>query len=358
MNFTIHCENAACGKTYQVGSNLAGKRVKCSACGQVIRVPAQPHASSELQPQSTLARTAAISIAAPGSQRSANHIFGIVAVVIAEVAIWTYMLWPLAFYSNVIDWKRWRDREAPYFVLAWAFLLMFHAAGASLFRRVHGGICGYLLLVGFIFMSSTIIFHPQPDWFQYPEEMDYSERNERGYHDMMRYGFIRTLYQTVGIACLACGVILAPKRHGTSSTLPSTVGQYDDTRFKGSVFRALLYVQVAVATLISAVLLFQMSIATLRPNAENGRFSLSMEPYQRWTMMSLYLAVSLIMLILAILKERQARRDSDVEQLWSAGLFAVIGGGMHAVLIGLPAIAAGCLALREVSRTEAKSKAG
>lgn len=38
--------NCGCGKKYQVADNHAGKRTKCPACGQVLKVP-EPEQPSE-----------------------------------------------------------------------------------------------------------------------------------------------------------------------------------------------------------------------------------------------------------------------------------------------------------------------
>lgn len=71
MNFTIHCENASCGKAYQVGANLVGKRVKCSACGQVMRVPEQLHAFSGFQPPNAAVLPEPKTVAAASSSKPA-----------------------------------------------------------------------------------------------------------------------------------------------------------------------------------------------------------------------------------------------------------------------------------------------
>jgi hypothetical protein len=64
-----------------------------------------------------------------------------------------------------------------------------------------------------------------------------------------------------------------------------------------------------------------------------------------------YLVVSVVVLAAALFTGRQALRRNDPELLWLSGVLAVVGGLQHLILLGLPALCGGLLALRAANRS-------
>ena len=49
MAIHVKCPNPACGKEFNLKTEMAGKTVKCAACGQAFQVPAAPGLTAETQ---------------------------------------------------------------------------------------------------------------------------------------------------------------------------------------------------------------------------------------------------------------------------------------------------------------------
>jgi hypothetical protein len=64
-----------------------------------------------------------------------------------------------------------------------------------------------------------------------------------------------------------------------------------------------------------------------------------------------YLLVSVAILGAALVSGRRALKNHDPELLWRAGALAVVGGLQHLLLLGLPALCGGILALRAANRS-------
>jgi hypothetical protein len=63
-----------------------------------------------------------------------------------------------------------------------------------------------------------------------------------------------------------------------------------------------------------------------------------------------YLLTSLLVLAAAVVCGRRAIQRDDPDLLWRAGILAAVGGVQHIVLLGLPALAGGILAMRAANR--------
>ena len=63
-----------------------------------------------------------------------------------------------------------------------------------------------------------------------------------------------------------------------------------------------------------------------------------------------YLLTSLLALAIAVVWLRRGLRRDDPDLLWRAGILAAVGGLQHVVLLGLPALAGGILAMRAANR--------
>ena len=63
-----------------------------------------------------------------------------------------------------------------------------------------------------------------------------------------------------------------------------------------------------------------------------------------------YLLTSLLVLAVALVSLRRGMRRDDPDLVWRAGILAAVGGVQHVVLLGLPALAGGILAIRAANR--------
>jgi hypothetical protein len=104
-----------------------------------------------------------------------------------------------------------------------------------------------------------------------------------------------------------------------------------------------------LATLLTSAVLWRAGVLMHawyhRQTAERSADYLGMILY-----VVVYLLVSVGTLGAAWVSGRRALKNHDPELLWRAGVLAVVGGLQHLLLLGLPALFGGILALRAANR--------
>jgi hypothetical protein len=226
----------------------------------------------------------------------------------------------------------------------WATLLLVHASAFAWFRRAASpksallGFAGILYLgCGYVFsLALAAIFELAP----WPEEWK-----------MVLWSAILPLVAWSS-SLLGCFLLLrALTRSDDESRTPAGEGaKVSPQSLECPAFVPLVSVSLFLATLLAGVVFWRaaglMHAWYHRQTAERSADYLGVILYT-----VVYLLVSLGTLAAAWVSGRRALKKHGPELLWRAGVLAVVGGLLHVLLLGLPALCGGLLALRAANRS-------
>ncbi len=149
----------------------------------------------------------------------------------------------------------------------------------------------------------------------------------------------------MGFLLMVAALARARGRQGPAdAALAPPRGQDDSQLMNAGKFTALVVITLALAAIMSVVGVIIASTWWTKTGA--------------WLPIAVYvyMGVSLLALSMALASGLRACRERDPGRLWRAGVFAILGGLQHILLVGLPAMWAGVSAIRAANRASAKRR--
>jgi hypothetical protein len=243
--------------------------------------------------------------------------------------------------------------QAARFLAYWAVLLYVHAIAFAWFRRAtsaSSALCGFAGIVylgcGYVF---SLVLASAGEVHGWPEEL-------RAFLGIVLAPNLTWLSSLAG-----CWLLL---RALTSSVVPP-LGVYPaDDRLKPALrtcatsssgpqkcpaLLPLVGTTLLLVAAISVIVLWRTGALVanwvLKQTADRSLDFLGAACYG-----GVYLLASLLVLAAAVVCGRRGLQRDDPDLLWRAGVLAALGGVQHIVLLGLPALAGGMLAVRAANR--------
>jgi hypothetical protein len=318
----------------------------------------------------------AIATERPGSRAGDRFVVGLILVFEACAAVAVLVMLRLAVrfllaHDHVLTQT---TSQAARFLAYWALLLYVHVVAFAWFRRADSAssaLCGFAGIVylgcGYVFslvLASAgqshgwpeelkaflgIVVAPNLTWLSslagcllllraLSATVETSVGSDVGRIANPSYG------QGIGNpsgneADLGNGLPIRPTEKPTPSSLRATC----------SSLLPLVGTTLLLVTAISAVVIWRtaaiVSTWLLMHSADRSLDFLGAACYG-----GVYLLASLVVLAAAVVCVRRAIQRDDPDLLWRAGMLAAVGGLQHIVLLGLPALAGGVLAIRAANR--------
>lgn len=269
------------------------------------------------------------------TSRASSRLGSIILIAAAELIVIAFATLPPLLYNRAIDWSDVR-------LLWWLRYVYLHAAGLACWQWLPGR-AGLLALVGFqLNCVGTVL--PLDALLLDLEYGNLSEKSLQTYATSINTfnaagGFIALAGLLLSLIAIVVG---RPQSATEREALPQL------TNLNRGRFTWLMVAAIVLSAIISAVLIFRATNAiVVRGNTEpdfEGRAKYV--AILRMVDLTFYVVVSFIALTLALILGRCAIGNSDRKGVWSAGLLAVAGGLQHAILVGLPAVIAGIMAMR------------
>ena len=221
--------------------------------------------------------------------------------------------------------------SAVWFLMSWFGFLYSHALAFAWFRLANGGRAGLLGFIGLLCMLAVGGTLPVLAPSLGPWSFQASH--------LLRILGILLLFGA--FASLGRELRMHPRPTEVEMEAGFSISRW---AFAGAVFLTLVIV-VPLGVLV--MIMLSLRVLTDEPHWSMSTYHSYLPLY--WV--GLYLVVSLIVLVAAAGVGLRAIRKRDRERLWQAGVLAMVGGLQHAVLVVLPAVVVGILALRAVKRT-------
>jgi hypothetical protein len=243
--------------------------------------------------------------------------------------------------------------QAARFLAYWAVLLYVHAVALAWFRRANSAgsaLCGFAGIVylgcGYVF---SLVLASAGDVHGWPEEL-------RAFLGIVLAPNLTWLSSLAG-----CLLLL---RALTASVAPPLDVYPADDRSKPALrtcatsspgpqkcpaLLPLVSTTLLLVAAISVIVVWRTGVLVanwvLKQTADRSLDFVGAACYG-----GVYLLASLLVLAAAVVCGRRGLQRDDPDLLWLAGVLAAVGGVQHIVLLGLPALAGGILAIRAANR--------
>lgn len=316
----LNCPN--CGKRLNVEDESPAGKARCPACNQEVPIPAgeQP-ASPGPVPLSVTPQ-----VGNRGSSFPDRFLVGLILLVESTLLFF----FALDLFA-VLGFERTLMTIAP-LLQEWMLIICVHAAGFALFRATGGGRAGLLGFAGLLLAYWGMAYYRN------------FMMGSMGPFDSYR-SLTAIVATPMGFLLMVAGLARAGGRQGPAGAALAPPRGRDDLRLMNAgKFTALVVITLALAVIssVAGVILASASWTETGP----------------WLPIAVYvyMGVSLLALVVALASGLRACRERDPGRLWRAGVFAILGGLQHILLVGLPAMWAGLSAIRAANRASAKRR--
>ncbi len=293
----------------------------------------------------------------PGSRAADRFVIGLILVFEASAVVAVLLMLRLVVCFLLAQDHAFTQitSQAARFLAYWAVLLYVHAIAVAWFRRAtlaSSALCGFAGIVylgcGYVF---SLVLASAGDVHGWPEEL-------RAFWGIVLAPNLTWLSSLAGCLLLLRAMGASA---GLSSSADSAVGQ-SNRGTPGEQIPTPISLHETCPALLPAVgttLLLVAAISVivvwwtgtlvanwvLKQTADRSLDFLGAACYG-----GVYLLASLLALTAAVVCGRRAIQRDDPDLLWRAGVLAALGGLQHVVLLGLPALAGGMLAVRAANR--------
>jgi hypothetical protein len=239
----------------------------------------------------------------------------------------------------------------------WATLLYVHAVGWAWFRWAPCARSAWLGLTGIFYLGGGFVFSltigAVAEWWGWPEDI----------HGMLWFIILPIASWMSGLAgCLLLlqSFLVARRVDNQSKKWWGSLRSTHPTAVAGntsapSPFPPPFVWLAGVSFLLAAVMTVAVAAwgGTVLASWYAGRAAERSTDFLGALLYAgVYLTASLALLAAALICGRRALQRGDAGLLWYAGVLAIVGGLQHPWLIGLPAVAAGVLAVRAAHRAD------
>jgi hypothetical protein len=287
----------------------------------------------------------------PGSRAADRFVVGLILVFEACAAVAVLLMLRLVVRFLFVQDHAFTQitSQAARFLPYWALLLYVHAIALAWFRRAtsaSSALCGFAGIVylgcGYVF---SLVLASAGENHGWPEELK-------------AFCGIAVAPNLTWLSSLAGCLLLL--RAMTSFVVPPSGGCPADDRLKPELrtraassrsqqmcpsLLPLVTTTLLLVAAITVIVVWRTGALVanwvLKQSADRSLDFLGAACYG-----GVYLLASLLLLAAAIVCGRRGLRRDDPELLWRAGILAALGGLQHIVLLGLPALAGGILAIR------------
>ena len=242
----------------------------------------------------------------------------------------------------------------------WALLLYVHAVALAWFRRATSAGCALCGYAGTVYLGCgyvyCLVLASVGDVHGWPEDL-------RAFLGIVVAPNLTWLSSLAGCLLLLRALGLSTPPHGpgesnggttarVSGRTPHAPREAEPHAEREEYMRLLLPLVGTTLFLVaatSAIVLWRTGALVahwvLKQSADRSLDFLGAACYG-----GVYLLTSLLALAIAVVWLRRGLRRDDPDLLWRAGILAAVGGLQHVVLLGLPALAGGILAMRAANR--------